>query len=79
MTIYKVGQVWERNDRRREIVLINEGANWLGTGNKRDSTEGLRTFYLHWRRPGGGKINQAWCSTWFEWASKATLVDEGKA
>ena len=75
MTIYKVGQVWERDGLRREIVAVNMGGNRFT-----DSTENLKTYYILWRRPPkGAERPAAWCSTWFDWASRATLVDEGKA
>ncbi len=61
MTIYKVGQVWERDGLRREIVGESNG-------NQK----------IEWRRPPRGAIKTTWCAEWRNWASKATLVDEGK-
>lgn len=61
VNIYKVGQVWERDGLRREIVGESNGSQ-----------------KIVWRRPPDGAIKTTWCQTWLDWASKATLVGEGK-
>lgn len=54
------GQVWERDGKRREVVRVDD----CGSG-----------FFVSWCRPGTAKVRECWCSTWDEWASKATLVE----
>lgn len=67
---YKVGQVWERDGKQREIVeLITRG------GIKRQEVDRISVFNIRWARPGKKPANRyTWCGTWNEWASKATLT-----
>lgn len=62
MNTPQVGDVWEKNGKRRKVTKIEPGA--------------LRgTFDLWWNN----RKQPTWCSTWNEWASKATLVErDGK-
>jgi hypothetical protein len=62
MDMPQVGDVWERDGKRRKVTKIKHS----DTG----------TFYLWWN----DREKRTWCSTWYEWASKAKLVErDGKA
>lgn len=76
--VYKVGQVWEKDGRRREVVRIES----FRTRESVDSTahvqkgpgERYGCFHLWWRKDTGGAERKMWCSSWMEWARRATLV-----
>lgn len=58
----RAGQIYTRGVHQREVVSVESEDDW-------------KTFYVYWRRPGKPKLFRAWCSTWLEWVSKATLVE----
>lgn len=57
---YKVGQVWERDGRQREIVHISSGP--------------IDRALVMWRRSGKAALRRCGCLGWIEWGRKATLV-----
>ena len=70
MTIYRVGQVWERGGLRRESVDIRTGPN----GPYHTSTEGLSSYEIWWRRTGlMARSGWCWGSSWRYWAKSAKL------
>lgn len=75
MTVYRSGQIWERDGKRREIVAIRTGAS----GPYHGSTEGLTGYELQWRRDAFDfKSRWTWFTTWRAWAKGAELVEVRK-
>lgn len=58
----KVGQVWQRDKLRREIVSVEKRSEY-----KND-------YYVTWRRPGYEKTYTTWLKYWRQWRNKAALV-----
>ena len=59
-----IGQIFERDGKRRHVVQIEpQGIYWN----------------VYWTRTNspGEYPRRCWCKTWCDWAAKATLVQEG--
>lgn len=71
--VYRVGQVWERDRQRREIVRIVTG---YGTLTEHQDTTDLRGkgYDIVWRRKVGAAERSCWCATWEAWVAKASEV-----
>jgi hypothetical protein len=73
MQTYRVGQIWRREGKEREIVGMQFNYRDINEANEND---GL--FSLTWKRPGSDVMGGKPCSwTWITWARKAELVSEG--
>lgn len=73
-TLFRVGQVWERDGRQREIVKIEDSVFGLV-----DCATALSRYDIWWKRPSGKEPEWGtWCTTWNNWASKATLVKDAQ-
>lgn len=60
MNAPKVGEVYERDGKQREVRRVVK----IGSG-----------FNVFWARPGTPDRNKdTWCATWNKWASGAELV-----
>lgn len=65
----KVGQVWERDGRQREVM----GFSRIDSLSVFDRPVPMGNFVV-WRKPPSGALRRCWCATWAEWVSKARLV-----
>lgn len=74
MTVYRVGQIWQRDGKRREIVAIKTGAIDPYHG----STDGLTGYEILWQRCLGEAGGWCWGGTWRAWARGAELVEVRK-
>lgn len=79
MTEYRVGQVYERDGKRREIARIRVWGKGGGYTMPAFVAPTSSSYELDWKRPGASPLKKCWCATWMAWASKATLVKEGKS
>lgn len=58
MNTPQVGDVWERDGKKRRVTKI-------------EFSQSRQAFELWWNN----RKQPTWCSTWNEWARKATLVE----
>lgn len=72
MTVYRVGQIWELDGKRREIVAIRTGID----GRYHRSTEGLTRYSILWQRDMFGTGGCCWNTGWQRWAKGAKLVGD---
>lgn len=69
--LFKPGQVYERDGKRREVVcIVDVGGRGIEIKN-----EMPRIYSVFWKTPGGKvRAQPTWVTGWKDWAAKAKLV-----